>query len=266
MKQENFDFDKAVLERSNEVPIVVDYWSPTCGPCLFLGPILEKLESQSGGTWELIKINTMEHNDLAYAHGIHSIPHVKMFSKGKLVSEFVGALPEGTLVKWLDEFIPTEAKEQLNEIRQRLNGDDKEKALADLRDFVVAHPEIPMARLVLASDIVFDAPDEARELVATVKQGDLLWDAAENVRMLADLGTFKDTTDSEAGKQLEAASLALKSEDYEGAIVALITAVEADKAFAKELPRRGCIALFRMFGAQHPLTIKYRRRFEMALS
>ncbi len=265
MKQENFDFDKAVLERSNEVPIVVDYWSPTCGPCLFLGPILEKLESQSGGTWELIKINTMEHNDLAYAHGIHSIPHVKMFSKGKLVSEFVGALPEGTLVKWLDEFIPTEAKELLNEIRQRLNTEDKEKALADLRTFVGEHPEIPMARLVLASEIVFDNPIEARELVTPVKQGDLLWDAAENVRMLAELTTYEDTTGSEAGKQIALASAALKSDDYEAAMEALLAAVEADKAFAKELPRRGCIALFRMFGAQHPLTIKFRRRFEMAL-
>lgn len=265
MKQDNFDFTKAVLERSNEVPVVVDYWSPTCGPCLFLGPILEKLESQGNGSWELVKINTNEHNALAAEHGIYSIPHVKMFSKGKLVSEFVGALPEGTLVKWLDEFIPTEAKEMLTAIRERMNGDEKEKALADLREFVVAHREVPMARLVLASEIVFDSADEARELVATVKMGDLLWDAAENVRMLADLSSFKDTTGSDAGKQLELASAAMKADDYDGAMQALLAAVEADKTFAKELPRRGCIALFRMFGAQHPLTIKYRRRFEMAL-
>jgi putative thioredoxin len=265
MKHDNFDFGKDVLERSNEVPVLVDYWSPTCGPCLFLGPILEKLASQSSGTWELVKINTMEHNELAMEHGIYSIPHVKLFSKGKMVSEFVGALPEGTLVKWLDEFIPTEAKEQLNAIRERLHGDDKDKALADLKEFVAAHPDIPMARLVLASEIVFNTPAEARELVSTVKQGDLLWDAAENVRMLAELSSFEDTTGTEAGKQVAAAGTALKAQDYEAAMVALLTALEADKGFSKELPRRGSIALFRMFGAQHPLTIKYRRRLETAL-
>lgn len=265
MRQNSFDFDKAVLERSNEVPVLVDYWSPTCGPCLFLGPILEKLAGQASGTWELVKINTMEHNDLAYEHGIHSIPHVKLFSKGKLVSEFVGALPEGTLVKWLDEFIPTEAKEELNAIRERLQGEDKAQALADLRVFLEAHPDLPMARLVLASEIVFDSPDEARDLVANIKLGELLWDAAENVRMLAELCAFQDDSDSEAGKQLQVASAALKQHDYDAAMEALITAVEADKTYAKELPRRGSIALFRMFGAQSPLTIKYRRRFEMAL-
>jgi putative thioredoxin len=265
MKQDNFNFDKDVLERSNEVPVLVDYWSPTCGPCLFLGPVLEKLAGQAKGTWELVKINTMEHNELAYQHGIHSIPHVKLFSKGKLVSEFVGALPEGTLVKWLDEFIPTEAKEELAEIRERLKGEEKDEALAELRSFVAVHPDLKMARLVLASEIVFDAPEEALELIAPIQSGDLLWDASENIRILAEMGAFKNTDGSEAGKHLEAARTALFDQNFEGAIQGLIEAVEADKSYANELPRRGAIALFRMFGAQHPLTIKYRRRFEMAV-
>jgi putative thioredoxin len=265
MNNENFDFEKDVIARSNEVAIVVDYWSPTCGPCLFLGPILEKLASSAEGNWELVKINTNEHNRLAYEHGISSIPHVKMYSKGKVVSEFVGALPEGTLVKWLDEFIPTEAKEQLNAIRERLASQDREAALADLRVFAQAHPDLPMAGLVLASEIVFEAPEESLALVQNVKLGDLLWESAENIRLLAELGTYEDASGTEAGKQLSIAREALHANDFDAAMVAMITAVEADKAFAKELPRRGAIALFRMFGSQHPLTIKYRRRFEMAL-
>jgi putative thioredoxin len=265
MNNDNFDFDKDVIARSHEVAVVVDYWSPTCGPCLFLGPILEKLASDGEGKWELVKINTNEHNRLAYEHGISSIPHVKMFSKGKLVSEFVGALPEGTLVKWLDEFIPTEAKEQLAAIRERLSGQDRGTALADLRVFVAAHPELPMAGLVLASEIVFEAPEDAIALVQGIQLGDLLWESAENIRLLAELGTFEDTSGTEVGKQLSIAREALHANDFDAAMQAMIAAVEADKAFSKELPRRGAIALFRMFGSQHPLTIKYRRRFEMAL-
>ena len=266
MTKDNFDFEKDVIARSFEVPVVVDYWSPTCGPCLFLGPILEKLESGSEGNWELVKINTNEQNRLAYEHGISSIPHVKMFSKGKLVSEFVGALPEGTLVKWLDQFIPTEAKEQLSAIRERLAGPDRATALADLRVFVSSHADLPMAGLVLASEIIFESPAEAIDLVSGIKLGDLLWESAENIRLLAELGTYEDSSGTEVGKQLLIAREALLANDFEAAMVAMITAVETDKAYAKELPRRGAIALFRMFGAQHPLTIKFRRRFEMALS
>jgi putative thioredoxin len=266
MTKDNFDFDKDVIARSFEVPVLVDYWSPTCGPCLFLGPVLEKLAGNAEGNWELVKINTNEYNRLAYDHGISSIPHVKLFAKGKLVSEFVGALPEGTLVKWLDEFIPTEAKEQLMAIRERLQGSDRDTALADLRVFAGAHPDLPMASLVLASEIVFDSPEESMALVQNVKLGDLLWESAENIRLLAELGTYEDTSGSEAGKQLAIAREALHANDFDAAMVAMISAVEADRMLNKELPRRGAIALFRMFGAQHPLTIKYRRRFEMALS
>lgn len=265
MNKDNFNFDTDVLARSFEVPVVVDYWSPTCGPCLFLGPILEKLEGQANGSWELVKINTMEHNRLAYDHGISSIPHVRMFSKGKLVSEFVGALPENTLLKWLDEFIPTEAKEQLGAIRERLHGEDRAAALADLRVFVAAHPDLPKAALVLASETVFEAPAEARELVSGIKQGDLLWESAENVRLLAELGTFEDSSEALAAKQLVIAREAIADNNPDAAMAALVVAVEADKDYANELPRRGAIALFRMLGAQHPITIKYRRRFEMAL-
>jgi putative thioredoxin len=266
MQNEMIDFDKDVIARSFEVPVVVDFWAPTCGPCLFLGPVLEKLATGSEGQWELVKINTNAQNRLAYEHGISSIPHVKMFSKGKLVSEFVGALPEGTLVKWLDQFIPNEEKEQLNAIRERLAGADHDTALADLRAFVLAHPEMQMAAVVLASQIIFESSQEAIDLVKDVKLGDLLWESAENIRLLGELGTYEDQSGTEAGKQLTIAREALHANDFEVAMEAMIAAVEADKLLQKELPRRGAIALFRMFGSQHPLTIKYRRRFEMALS
>lgn len=261
----NFDFEKDVLERSNDVAVVVDYWSPTCGPCLFLGPILEKLAAQADGTWELVKINTMEHNRLAMEHGIQSIPHVRMFSKGKIVSEFVGALPEGTLTKWLDEFIPTEAKEELNAIRERLASEDREAALEDLEAFVGANPDLPMGSLVLASEVVFQAPMKALGLISGIKSGDLLYEAAENIRMLAELATFENKDGTEAAKQLELTANSLRDGDYDTALAAIIDAVSADKSYAKELPRRGAISMMRMFGPQHPLTIKYRRKFEMAL-
>lgn len=266
MTMKNFDFDKDVLERSDDVAIVVDYWSPTCGPCLMLGPVLEKLAANADGKWELVKINTMEHNKLAMEHGIQSIPHVRMFSKGKVVSEFVGALPEHTLVKWLDQFIPTEAKEALNAIRERLAGDDREAALTELEAFAKANPDLSMASLVYASEIVFASPMKALGMISGIKSDDLLYEAAENVRMLAELATFEDVDGTDAAKHLAAGSTALQAGDYDAAMAALIEATAADKSYSKELPRRGAISMMRMFGPQHPLTLKYRRKFEMALS
>jgi putative thioredoxin len=259
------NFDTEVLERSHEVPVLVDFWSPSCGPCLFLGPVLEKLEGQDEGKWEMMKVNTMHHGQLAADYGVSSIPHVQLFYKGKKVSEFVGALPEGTLVKWLAEFLPTKIKEKLSVIRERLTSGDRDTAVAKLREFVVEHPEEQMGKLILAHETVLTDPLAAREMVSEIKLGDLLYEGAENVRILAELMGFEQESETPAGNEILAACAAIRVEDFETAIASMIKAVEIDKKLSKELPRRGAIALFRMFGPNHPLSMRYRRKFEMAL-
>lgn len=259
------NFDTEVLERSHEVPVLVDFWSPSCGPCLFLAPVLEKLEGEDDGKWEMVKVNTMHHGQLAANYGVSSIPHVQLFFKGKKVSEFVGALPEGTLTKWLAEFIPTEIKEKLQAIRERLNSGERAEAVNDLRAFVEEHPEEHMGKLILAHEIVMTDSAAAKEMVSEIKLGDLLYEGAENVRILAELMGFEQETETPAGNEIMAAGAAIRKEDFETAISSMVKAVEIDKDFSEELPRRGSIALFRMFGPNHPLTMRYRRKFEEAM-
>ena len=88
------DFTQDVLLRSESVPVVVDFWAPWCGPCKVLGPILEKLESEAGGAWKLVKIDTDQQQAIAAEHGIRGIPDVRLYSLGKEVARFSGALPE----------------------------------------------------------------------------------------------------------------------------------------------------------------------------
>ena len=97
------DFKEKVIEKSKEIPVIVDFWAEWCSPCIILSPILEEFEKKLKEKFILAKVNVDKTPETSREHKIMSIPNVKMFKDGEIVDEFVGAIPEPNIKEWIDK-------------------------------------------------------------------------------------------------------------------------------------------------------------------
>jgi putative thioredoxin len=259
------NFQKDVIERSHELPVVVDFWAAWCGPCRMLGPVIEQLAREQEGKWQLVKVDTEAHQAIARQYQIMSIPHVKMFHQGKAIAEFTGALPRQQILKWLDENLPDAAPDELESLLSGATDFPDAALLPKLLEFVESNPAHVGARVALAKQVVFEHPGRARDLVADVKPGEPEFDAASDVRQLSRFFSFTSPNGHQVAHLLLEAQQHFRESDPESGIQKLIQATVLDKSFDHDLPRLTAIGFFRLWGADHPLTRKYRRQFDMSL-
>lgn len=263
------DFERDVIERSRQVPVVVDFWAPWCGPCKVLGPVLERLAAEANGRWELVKVNTEEHQDLAMAFDIRSIPAVKLFRDGDVVDEFVGALPEPEIRRWLAKAIPSPAAAQLDEARALLAAGRRAEAAKVARSALTAEPANLAARVLLAEAVLLEAPSETATLVADIHEGNEFADRAGALRTLASLlvrGADESAWPASPVRPWLAAGVqALKRGDFDTALRAFIEVVGRDKAYADGVAPAACKAIFQLLGIRHPIVEQHYRAFASAL-
>ncbi|WP_101049494.1 thioredoxin [Macromonas nakdongensis] len=274
------NFETEVIEASQTVPVLVDFWAPWCGPCKSLGPVLEKVEAAYGGRFKLVKINSDEEQQLAGAFGIRSIPTCVLMVGGQPVDGFMGALPEGQVKAFLDKHLPPEdeagwpdaaadqpdagheapgadGQHALSPLEQLANALAQNPGDNDLRfDYVkhlIGHGQLDEAAAALAPglgqipvQLRFEALAQwlnALEFVANDARGQ--W-ALEQFDEL--IGQNKRDFDTRFAKS----RVLIAQGDWEAAMEELLEIVMRDKAWAEEAPRKTYVALLELLTPPKP--------------
>lgn len=263
--------EREILEPSKNVPVLVDFWAPWCGPCRVLGPVLDKLAAEANGRWKLVKVNTDEHPEIAQRYRIQSIPAVKLFDQGRVAAEFVGALPESQVRIWLEKFVPREATRAVAAAKAALAQGRRIEALKEARAALAADPGQTEARALVAALTLLDEHAEALELAESVSEGDPGADLAQAVRTLAQLWDVQPTAaeaEGAAGQAWEKyrqGITAFKNRRFTEAVEAWIASMKLSRKPDDDGARRACVALFRWLGEDHEVTLEHRRAFASAL-
>ncbi|TFH88281.1 tetratricopeptide repeat protein [Billgrantia azerbaijanica] len=261
-----------LLEASLQVPVLLDCWAPWCQPCKTLTPVLEKLAREYNGTFLLAKLNIDDNQDIAAQLGVRSVPDVKLISQGGLVDQFQGALPEKEIREWLGRYFPAPEAAPASpeeQAAEALAAGDAATARAIYEELVQQYPQHYAYQVELARVLVAEGrQDEARSLLDNLPPEERDAAPARGVRASIEfteeapsreaLAALAGRDDSEAHYQRALRQVA--DGDYEAGLEGLLALVKRDRAYGDDAARKTLLRVFDALGADHPLTVSYRRK------
>jgi putative thioredoxin len=265
-------FPSQVVERSKEVPVVVDFWAAWCGPCKVLGPVLERLADEADGAFELAKVDVDANQALAGQFGVRGIPTVVGFRDGQPVAQFTGALPEAQVREWVRELVPSEDDLLAQAATDLLADGNIAAAEEGFRRVLASDPVHAEAATGLAT-LLIDAErfDEALQILEPISANQ----EVDRLRAAARVGTIDTTAIPELQVKLNAdpgnvpvrieLGRALAADNqYEPALEALLDAV-LEGGDTRDDARTAMLDVFEVLGPDHELTATYRRKLASAL-
>ncbi len=267
------NFESEVIGRSREVPVVVDFWAPWCGPCRTLGPMLEHQAQQHAGAFVLAKVNVDENPRVAGAFGVRSIPLVIAFRDGQARAEFTGAQPESYVKQFIAAILPTAADRLAKEGGELLAGGHANAAEERFRAALAEEARHPLALLGLARVLgERGATEEALGLLERIAAQPEIEQEAE--RLAAELRTraaapadgaelvaLEEKARANPGDlaaRIEYGRALAAARRYEAALAELLACIEQDSHFADDAARKAMLDVFGVLGGDHALVQEYR--------
>ncbi|HEY3965031.1 MAG TPA: thioredoxin [Planctomycetaceae bacterium] len=272
------NFDQDVLQRSQELPVIVDFWATWCAPCQELGPILERLAVENAGQFLLVKVDIDRQPRVAQAFGVQSIPHVFALRNGQLVDQFQGALPEDQVRQWLAQFQPSPAELLLQEAKQ-LEQENTAEAEAKFREALELAPQDDRIRIELARMLLKQHRNaDVREIIDRLEARGFLEPEAANIKAELDLRaaaaeaggvgecrTALASNPNDPKLQLNLAEALGAAQQFQEALDLCLGVVQATTGDLRNEARTTMINLFQLLGPEADLTKVYRRKLATAL-
>ena len=274
------NFADAVIEKSRETPVLVDFWADWCAPCRMLMPVLAALATEYSGKIQLVKVNTDQEPQLATEYGVRSLPTVKLFKGGQVVDEFMGVLPERTVREFIERYLDRPADHQIRVAAELAAAGQRDEAIKLLAVALADDLKYDKTRLALAEEqleagylvdarqtlngvsdqIRFDAP--FKSLIARLELTEI---ANRDVdRATLEKRISSNPNDLTTREQLGV--ICFNAGNNEAAMEQWLEMVRRGQGDTKENGRENLIRTFEILGSQDQDVIRYRRLLAQALN